>query len=281
MEETIAEDNLTNTSCSPYDDPAYAKVALASAISALISLAASCFVIFIIILFKKWKFFPQRLILYLAIAALMTSFSTILHRVDYENQTTSFYKNFCTFGGFFEQVTSWMLLNAITIITIYLFALAVFKRETGKWEVFYIILIFVFPVLISLIPFIRLSYGRARAGAWCWIRTEERENCENFLLGQFFIFFLWFIPLYIILVALIIMYIIILISLNWGSCTKKKNWGKDKTAETKHLQEVNKRNAISLIAYPILYFFQEIFPLMNRIQNAVQHNQPSLVFWYM
>ena len=221
------------------------------------------------------------MILYLTIASLLTSFSTILHRVDYNNETTEFYRHFCIFGGFFEQMTSWMLLNSVSCITIYLFAMAVLNKDTEKLEVAYVLAIFLFPFLINWIPFIHSSYGRA--GAWCWIRIEEMDdNCTRFTLGKYFIFILWFVPLYVILTVLVVMYVFIIISLKWGVCSKHKYWGQGKaTTKGKDLLETNKHNTYSLLTYPLIFLVLEIFPLMNRIQNAAHHNQPSLVFWYM
>lgn len=119
-----------SSSCPPFDRKEYANVAIASAVSAVISLVAGCFVISVMVLLQKWKFFSQRLILYLAIATIFTSIATILHRVDFENQTSDFYTRFCILGGFLEQVTSWIFLNANSAITIYLFMNVVVKIKT-------------------------------------------------------------------------------------------------------------------------------------------------------
>ena len=112
--------NSTGPNCPPYDQKIYATVAVVAAASGFTSLLADCFVIFIIILFKKWKFFSQRLILYLAIAASMVSVATIIQRVDYDNQIGSFYSNFCAFSGFYSHISSWIFLNAIIAIMIFL-----------------------------------------------------------------------------------------------------------------------------------------------------------------
>ena len=273
---TLGTEIPTNASCSPYDSPDYARVALASALSASVSLIAASFVVFVIIFFKKWKFTTQRLVLYLAISSLLASISTIVHRVDYQNQTTAFYTNFCTFGGFFEQVTSWMVLNAIMVITTYLFVLMAFQKDTKKLEmIVYIPLVFVFPLLISLIPFVGSSYGRS--GAWCWIRTEERGTCDLFSLGQYFIFALWFVPVHVLLAVLIIMYIIVLICIR-PNRRRKLAWEKKMTEED---WKKNRKHAIRLVAYPFIYILLSCFPLMNRIQSGIERGRPSLVFWYM
>jgi len=270
-----ATDAMPPTSCSPYDSPDYAKVALVSAISASASLLASVFVIFIIVFYKKWKFISQRLILYLAISSLLASLSTIIHRVDYNNEMSTFYTDFCIFAGFFEQVTSWMVLNAITVLTTYLFVMTAFQKDVKKLEVLFLLLIFVFPILISLIPFIKSSYGRS--GAWCWIRNEDRETCEEFPLGMFFIFVLWFVPVHILLLSLIIMYIIILVCIRPHK-KKYTSWEKKVPEETR---KENRKQAIRLVAYPCIYLFLSSFPLMNRIQSGVEQGEQSLAFWYM
>ena len=78
--------------CSPYNSPAYAAVAGVSAGLAFISLLFNIFVFAIIILFKKWRSFSQRLVIYLTVSALLVELGIILHRVDYRNETSDFYR---------------------------------------------------------------------------------------------------------------------------------------------------------------------------------------------
>ena len=177
--------NVAAVNCSsPYTGHEYVIVAALSAASAFISLLASYFIVSIIVLFKKWKFFAQRLFLYLAIAAILTSLSTIIHRVDYENQTTDFYVGFCRFAGFMEQITAWMQLMAVVSITVYVFAYAMFRKRTESlvYELVYVFFIFAFPLLFNWIPFTVNGYGRA--GAWCWIPSEDIFTCKKLLSGR-------------------------------------------------------------------------------------------------
>ena len=78
--------------CSPYNSPAYAAVAGVSAGLAFLSLFFNIFVFAIIILLKKWRSFSQRLIVYLTLSALLVELGIILHRVDYRNETSDFYR---------------------------------------------------------------------------------------------------------------------------------------------------------------------------------------------
>lgn len=264
-----------SSSCPPYDSKDYTKVAIAGAVSGFVSLLASCFVISVMILLKKWRYFSQRLILYLAIAALLFAMSTILHRVDYRNQTSEFHTRFCVFGGFLEQVTSWIFLNANSSITFYLFANVVAKKNTEHFETAYFIFIFLTPFTFNWIPFIQTSYGRS--GAWCWIRTDDIATCDPYPFGQYLVFLLWYVPLYITLIVLICLYVVILFRLHRAS----KEWMVNQTPESTELWNRTHRDVLPLMAYPAIYFALSFPPLVNRTQGWADPGNPSLALWYV
>lgn len=258
----------------PYDTSQYAAVAIVAAVSAFFSLLACCFVLFIIILFKKWKFFEQRLILYLNITAMLESIAVIIHRVDYNNETSAFYKGWCVFAGFFENNTSWMLLLAVVIITVHLFVLVVFDKRTNKLEPLHIFIIFIFPILFNWIGFIELAYGKA--GAWCWIRSEN-DDCTPFKYGEVLRFVDWYVPLYVILIILIVLYIIIIVKVQ---CTGRKWRGQYDPNKEPMIKQMRKE-VRPLIWYPLIYFILNIIPFINRIHNLVRPNNPELVLWVL
>lgn len=257
----------TNASCSPYDSHSYAVVAAVSAALAFLSILLILGVIGIIILFKKWRYFIQRLILYTCITALLVNVGIILHRVDYENQVSEFYDKFCEFGGYIDQTSNWMLLVAVSAIIAHSSSIIFFDKNTEKYEPIYLFAIFGFPLLITWIPFIKSSYGRA--GAWCWIRSEDRQTCEPFRLGSWFQFTLWFAPLYFIMFILIVLYVVILVKI-YRTERRKGNQPQETTP---------KREILSLIAYPLIYFLLNVFPFINRTYNTV-YEDPNLVLWY-
>jgi hypothetical protein len=258
----------TNSSCSPYDSKSYAVVAAVSAGLAFFSILLILGVIWIIILFKKWRHFGQRLILYMSIAALLLNVAIILHRVDYNNQTSDFYTRFCQFGAYIDQTTNWMLLLAVSAIIVHSSFIIFSKKRSEKYELVYILAIFVFPLTFSWIPFIKDSYGRA--GAWCWIRNEVRETCERFGFGAWLQFALWFAPLYIIMIVMGILYVVILV----------KIYRVRKTTANQLQESTIKRDLLSLIAYPFIYFLLNIFPFINRTYN-LNRDEPSLALWYL
>lgn len=257
----------TNASCSPYDSRSYAVVAAVSAGLAFLSTLLILGVIGIIVLFKKWHYFGQRLILYVCISAVLLNLGIILHRVDYNNQTSAFYTRFCEFGGYVDQTSNWMLLIAISAIIAHS-SLILVDKNTEKYEPVYVIAIFVLPLFVTWIPFIKDSYGRA--GAWCWIRSEDRGTCDAFEFGSWLQFSTWFIPLYTIMVVLMILYAIILLKLYQMNKNRTKN----------QADQVRTKDLLPLIAYPLIYFLLNVFPFINRTYNF-NSEQPNLVLWYL
>ena len=268
-------ENSTNTTgpCSPFAGRDYAIVAAISSASALVSVITCTGVIALIILFKKYNFFIQRLILYLTIVALAEAVAVVLHRVDY-NVTNSATEGFCVFIGFVDQTTSWSILIAISCITVNLLLNAVFHIRTEKFEKIYFILIFVFPLTFNWIPFIELAYGSA--GAWCWIRSENKD-CSSFTFGVVLRFVLWFVPLYVILIILTVIYIFILYKI-----TKDRHkWEGKFDPDSQRLKEQMQKEVKPLIAYPLIYLLINVVPLINRIHNTASPNNPELALWIL
>lgn len=268
LNSTIELTSALAPNCSPYDSFSYAVVAGVSAGLAFLSLLLMLPVIGILLLFKKWRFFGQRLFLYMAFSSMLFNVATILHRVDYHNQTSDFYRRFCEFGGYLDQVSSWMVLVSISAITFYCSLLLFLDKRTEKYELVYVFLIFVFPFLFTWVPFIKDSYGRS--GAWCWIRSEDRDDCSPHVFGQWLQFTIWFIPLYLTMVVLIVLYVMIVAKLY---SSKMRN--SDQQNMVKMRGEL-----IPLISYPLIYFLINILPFINRAYNSA-NTEPSLALWYL
>ena len=268
------EDNCT----SPYISTQYTIVAGLSAASAFISLLASCFIVSLIVLFKKWRSFTQRLVLYLAISVILESIATILHRMDYNNERSAFYTGFCKFSGFVEHCMGWVELMATASITLYVFICAVFKKRTDHLEYAYIFFIFVFPFLFNWIPFTVDAFGRA--GAWCWIRNEDIYTCEQLVAGQVLQFVLWYIPLYIILSILIVLYVIMLVKIYCYN-PHKLRWNFAHQDDYQQRKVTNLKEVWSLLWYPLIYILINVVPLINRIDGLVDPNNPKLIIWIL
>ena len=142
----------------------------------------------------------------------------------------------------------WMELMATICITynnlLYMFVWVAFNKQTDKFEYSYVFFIFVFPWLFTWVPFTVDAFGRA--GAWCWIRNEDIYTCKEIIAGQVLQFVLWYIPLYIILPILIVLYVIILVKIY---CYKRRRWSWNQTHEDSHQQKKITRQIWSLLRY--------------------------------
>jgi len=268
-------ENSTNSTvpCSPFAGRDYAIVAAISSASALVSVILCTGVIVLMVLFKKYNFFIQRLILYLTIVALAEAVAVTLHRVDY-NGANSATEGFCVFIGFVDQTTSWAILIAISCITVNLMLNAVFHKRTEKFEKLYFVLIFVFPITFNWIPFIELAYGSA--GAWCWIRSENKD-CSSFTFGVVLRFCSVVCPP--------------LRDPDHTDCdlhhhTVQDNQGSPQVGgkvdpESQQLKEQMQKEVKPLIVYPLIYLLINVVPLINRIHNTVSPSNPELALWIL
>lgn len=275
MEKKITMEDPTSNCIDFYDDPSYIAVAAVSAGLALLSIPVILMAISIMLLFKKWKYFyNQRLILYLAISAILVNTGIILHRIDYRGQDSEFFRRFCEFGGFLDQYSNWTLLNNVSAVVLYVFFRVYLNKSTEKYDVLYILYIYALPFLISLIPFIGRSYGQA--GAWCWIRTQDRNTCRTHELGIGFQFGVWFGPLLINMFVHLILSVMIFVKLYH----MKKEWLTAEKQVTKEDLKRIRRDLAILMLYPLIYFIGNILPVINRIYNLV-NEEPNLGLWYL
>ena len=199
------------------------------------------------------------------------SLSVILLRADYEDQTETPYYNFCVFAGFFIQVSAWMVLNAVTSIMFYLVISIFSTKNPEKFELFFLLYTFIFPLTFNWIPFINLTYGKA--GAWCWIRSLD-EHCDKYEFGRILQLALLYVPLYIIIFLLIVIYLIVLIKLHLA----KKQWTGKFDLQTERVRQQVVQEILPLMAYPVIFFVFNIPPFISRIYNQVA---PRPVFWFL
>ena len=259
---TTPESSAMAASCFTYDNHIYFAANIIGRIFTLVSLLATCLVLFLIILFKRWSFFNQRLVLYLSLATIISYITFGLSIVD----------GICTLAGFANHIGGWINLNAYICITATLIFKVFFTINLEKSDKTIVLFIFVSPFLFNWIPFISNTYGKA--GPTCWIRNIQEVNgtCELFLFGQVLQLVLWYIPLYTILTIMIIVYAIIFVKF----CFHRKQWVKfnqDVDSERKKAQKY----IISLLAYPVIYFLVNIFPFINRIYERFNPATPSPV----
>ncbi|XP_038050471.1 cyclic AMP receptor-like protein A isoform X2 [Patiria miniata] len=218
---------------------------------ASLSLIGCLFMIGVIWLFKKHVVFVQRLILYLTIAAFFDSTAYLMANVQPDGPL-------CDFEAFWLSFWDWAVLLWVTCLTINLFLITVKMIRTDRYEILYHIVCWTVALAISLLPLIGDNYGPA--GAWCWIKEESTA----------WRFFTWYGPLFIIIIAMFIMYSYIIFILN----KKVKSWQGTYEPEIERNRQILKAEIRPLQAYPFIYLALSVFPLINRIQNAANPGHP-------
>lgn len=270
-------ENATLQNCSIYQNKDFIIVAIVNQSLSLVSAIACLCAIIVIIIFKKWQCFTQRLILYLMISTFLISLVRAMVRVDYHSGSfTPANKGFCVFIGYMQQNTVWMSFNSVLAITTYLFLGVMCNRHTEKYEGVYIFFIFVIPLTFNWIPFIGNTFGRA--GAWCWIKHIDIETCEVTLYGVVLQFVLFYIPLLLLVPILSLAYLMILCKIQ----RNKKRW---KGSANSRLDDPATSKGVrteitSMFIYPVIYLFLIIPAVINRIHGWVQPTKPSLVLWH-
>ena len=268
-----SNNSSTDLSCfEQYNNKKYEAVVAIRAVAGVISVICCLAVITLIVLFKKYKFFTQRLILYLTISTLAYSLVSIINVGGHKAYTSKSLQDYCVFTGFLEQVTSCWIPMAITCIIVDLFFKVIFNKATDKFEIPYGLIIFVSPLIYSWLPFINLAYGQA--GAWCWIRDSSYEDCTNLPLGTALRFALYWVPVVILMIILTILLVIIVVFLRM----KQQKWEGKFDPEVKQMRKQMRREVIPLISYPMIFLALNIFPLANRIVN-IASPEPVYVLW--
>ena len=254
--------------------PEFENVGVARAVVSGISILMCTGALFFIVILKRWKVFSQRLIMYLLTSALLGSLAALID-IEFSHSKSNAINGFCKFSGYFTQTASMAFLNAIFAVTVYLFFLIVLDYNTDKYGRLYFLGIFAFPLIITWIPFVKDGYGKS--GVWCWIRGINHETCENFLFGEYLQYILYFVPVYLMLFAGAILYLVIFIDISRKQ--RKPDWvtGQEMQIRLKMM----KSELLSLVAYPVIFAVLNIPAIVNRSYSSHNPHQPSLVLWYL
>ena len=265
MEDLSKSSASSNITCTDYSTSVFVAVTAVRTFSGIVSLISSLFVIALIVIFKKYIFSTQRLILYLSIAVTFSSLVRATQGINYPYYPDNEYTDlFCILIGFIDQLTIWWVIMANLVIALHVYIKAVHKRSP-KLEVVYVITIFLFPLTFSWIPFIHLTYGEA--GPWCWIKRIN-SDCTDNQFGIGLRYGLLYAPTYIILFAIIVMYLIIYITVR----RHKNQFTGNYNPELKKQYQLLIKEVTPLIWYPIILIIVQIPGIANRIAEETTDN---------
>ena len=248
------------------------QAALRSAVG-LFSFVCCASVVIVIVLFKKYKFYAQRLILYLSIVTMVHAFSYVLTRVNYYTPRP-IDDPYCYFSGALNHYTAANGVLSVWCITLNLLTKTLCNRSTVKAEPIFIAVIFFLPASWIWVPIWFKAYGTA--GAWCSIRSLD-DDCTPFKNRTWFRFGLWYIPLYILMFVIVISMILAAIRISRSS----RKWVGKWDPEVAIMQQTLKREILSLIWYPLIYLLLNTFSLIAQIYDAVNPMNPSAVLIYL
>ena len=154
-------------SSSGFDD--LKKIAAIRAGSGVICVLLGSVAFFINVAFKKYRFHVHLMVLYMSGAAVLYGSAAALNRVDYDSShKDDATQRFCAADGFMNIYAGWTVLLSVFAVSCNVFMAIIERTYTGRRaQVFWLILIFVFPLLVTWLPFIKMEYGQSASWPWC------------------------------------------------------------------------------------------------------------------
>lgn len=264
----MVPDNTTLSSCVLLFDSADFKVQAAlRSIIGLFSSVCCALVVFISVLFKKYRFYTQRLILYLAIAAMLHGFSYSLTRVNYYSPRP-IVDPYCNFGALLNHYTAANEILSVCFMTFNLVIKALFNRSTVKAEPLIVGVIFLLPAAWKWVPVWLGAYGTSLG--WCDVRTFNTD-CTRYYYEAWLQFGLRYIPLYTLMVTTLVSIVLVAVKMRMSSTKWVGRWSPTETATRESLR----KEIQSLMFYPIIFILFNIFSLINQIYSAIGPLPPS------
>ena len=253
----------------------------------------------LLVFFKMYKRFSERLFLYLLLSGLFVA-SAISSMIAGVVLDFAHHSQLCQAIGFFVEYSICILLLVTTFVTFHLALLVLFHRNFEKLELFYVLFSCIFPLLFVWVPFLHDRYGLA--GAWCWIRALDHDDCSFHRNGVIEQFALWYGPLFVMLILNFVFIIAISVVLCYKAFRKTadlkaaiaKQGEPTKNQKTVIFQEstnpeasvheadqykVALKRSIPLLAYPIIFNISSWFPIINRFWRGVSRRNDSFIIW--
>lgn len=243
-------------------------IGLTGAGTAFISFIGCLIVLAIMIVYKKYIVTTQRLILYLTVCVLLDSIIHMIQGASYSILATT--NGYCMGIAFTRQYLAWTIILSIVSILIELTLRVTCKRSSGPVECLYIPFIYVIPLTISWIPFVKHSYGDIDGS--CTFLTINPGSCTRDEIGLILDIVLWWIPLYITFIIGGLTYLIILCRLN----SAKREY----TPLLEMDREVIYQRTMNDIGYfkwyPLLYMIINIIPVITATISYVKPHEDEL-----
>lgn len=251
-----------------------------SIFTGILTVICGIIVLTVLILFKKYHFHGQRLIMYLNVCVIIqgivsaTNVNTLLpEAVNLEAIQDS---TLCSVYGFLNNYAIHIQLFMIWWITIDIFLLSVFRiHVSNKFEMVQIFTTFFLPLTFLWIPLVPQINQYGPDGPICDIQIIDYSSCERIYTGAATVVVLRLIPLVLSMITIISLYIIVILKLK-----KERNQYKG-VYDPSHQKEVDdliKRTRV-LLAYPIIYFLFSIPNVIKHFSEFFNNEQTLIAFF--
>lgn len=269
----IQEGTQDDLNCTEFEkDEFFASISIIRSVAGVSSGVCSLLVITVIVCFRKYKFFTQRLILNLAVASLIHSLSFPLSRVNYYTSRPLF-DPYCYFGGFFHLYSSWIEVLALSCFLFNAFLNEVLDKWPQRIEYFYFAFTYTAPIFWTWIPFLDKTFGNG--DAWCEIRSIN-EDCSRHVFGASLRFILWYIPLALLLTVLFVLSLVSVYKIKKKDTLYHASRSHQKRVEMKLKEEVK-----PLVWYPIVYLLLNTFSFVNSVDVVLNPLNSNIYLWYL
>ena len=265
--------NESNNSCLSSSSASFKIIAAIRGASALTSLVFSISAVVINVLSKKYLVPLHRMVLYFSVSCVINGVVRVFNRVDYfvTNDAT---KIVCIAVGFADEYAGWTTVLAVLSIA-YNLCMEVMGRanEGRRAQLFWMYLIFTFPLTFCWIPFIHLAYGQSADWPWCCIR-RRLEDCTVFTFATVLDYALWSVPAVIVISAIFVLYSVTVVIV----IRKKLQWDPlccdPEVIKKKRKME---REVATLVLPALAFFIVNILPFINSISE--QTGKERFALW--
>ena len=245
------------------------QVGIAGLIPCCLSLLGCLFVIVILIIYKKYVFSTQRLILYLSISIFTYTFNYLIQISLIINDETE--------GIACKVVAFIALYSSLSIIMSFVFygvelliGIMIYKESGRRLNQLYFLAVFILPAFVCWIPFMYQAYGYNEFE--CWI--VDCQNNTTLISGEILRAILWWVPLYLSILFMVIVYIAIMCKLYFD----KKKYTPMLELNRNEVYKNTFDDVMYLRYYPILYMIINIIPIFSHVYTSLHPNKhiPSL-----
>lgn len=260
--------NDSNYTCTHVYESRFVAATLATA-SAIVCIVCAVWTMLVIVASRGLLDYQYRLIFYYCISAAMFGVANAVNRVDYFIQSSAA-NDFCPWAGFALQCTIWSLLASALVVNLSITVKTAFQREHKKLEPVSVFVIFVLPLLLNWVPFVKEAYGKT--GNYCYLAlfNEDCTTSEIQIILEATLLWLPWISASSVIFAMSAVSVVVMIY-RTRSVDDRDNYSL--------IRRVTRRAALSVLWCPFVLILLQL-PLMIRVAyEYINPFQPLAWMW--